>query len=136
MDLPIRLMVVFLLLSISVPIIANVMEQSEENTMDMTMEHEIGRLFDSVASVYYSGAGSSRTVSINVPNGCEMYIGGNGTDSYSIRSSFKGSPGPARYMERPNAELLCDITLYGGTHELSVLSVMKNGKIAVEIVTV
>jgi hypothetical protein len=136
MDLPIRLMVVFLLLSISVPMIANAMEQSERDTKGTAMEHEIGRLYDSVITVYYSGTGSSKNISITIPNGCEMYIGGDGVDSYSIRSSFKGSSGPTRYMERPNVELLCNITLYEGTHDISLLSVMNNGKIAVEITVI
>jgi len=134
MDLPIRLMVVFLLLSISVPLVANAMEQNKENTMEAVMEHEIGRLYDSIIIVYYSGTGSSRTVSINIPSGCEMYIGGDGSNSYSIRSSFKGSSGPSRYMETPNVELLSGETLYEGRHDLSLLSVMKDGKAAVEII--
>ena len=134
MDLPIRLMVVFLLLSISVPLIANAIEQSEENTMETAMEHEIGRLYDSIIIVYYSGTGSSRTVSVNVPVGCEMYIGGDDSNAYSIRSSFKGSIGPSRYMETPNVELLSDITLYEGKHDLYLSSVMKDGRSAMEIV--
>jgi len=133
MDLPIKLMVVFLLLSISVPLVANAMEKSQEDTMGTAMEHEIGRLYDSIIMVYYSGTGSSKTISINIPGGCEMYIGGEGSDSYSIRSSFKGSTGPTRYMERPGIELLCNETLYEGRHDLNVLSVIKDGKAAAEI---
>ena len=133
MDLPIRLMVVFLLLSISVPLVANAMEQNEEDTKGTAMEHEIGRLYDSIIVVYYTGTGSSRTVSITVPNGCEMYVGGEGIEAFSIRSSFKGSPGPARYMETPTVELISNETLYEGKHNLVLLSVIKDGKAAVEV---
>lgn len=101
MDLPIRLMVVVIVLSVSVPLIADAAEINEKSMMTADMNREIGVLMNAVSAVHYSGIGSSRTVDIDLPAGCEMTIGGPDTAAYSVRMFFNGEHTATAYFEKP-----------------------------------
>ena len=120
-DLPVKLIVIFLVLSISVPLIAKAVEQNEHDVSESALNREMGKIVDAAAVVYYSGENTSRTVSVVIPSGCEMYFSATSPESHSIRSSINGSVGPTMYMERPNIGLSGDITLYQGEHLLNLV---------------
>ena len=108
-DLPVKLMVIVLILSISVPMVANAMENGERSNAAAAMDSETDRIFNAVAAVHYSGIGSTRTVSVNIPEGCEIMIpGGSGSDAYSLIMSFKGHQTSVRYMDRPPVMFMTD----------------------------
>jgi hypothetical protein len=114
-DLPVKLMVIVLILSVSVPLLADAMERGESDNATYAMNSEVDRIFNAVAAVHYSGIGSSRTVSVNIPSGCEIAIpGGGGSDGYSVKTFFKGDQTSVRYMERPPVRFLTDgVTITG-----------------------
>lgn len=95
------------------------------------MEYEFTKFTDAVASVHYSGQGSMRSLSINVPDGCIIHIGGEGAEAYSIRGNFMKGQESIRYMEMPPVMLACDIHLEKGTHRLTVSSTSIDDKAAV-----
>jgi len=102
MDLPIKLMVVVLLISLSLPMLTDAMERGESNNASLIMNNDVNEIFNAVAAVHYSGIGCSRTVSLTIPDGCEISIpGGSGSDGYSVKMSFKGRDTGTRYMDRP-----------------------------------
>ncbi|MDR0198360.1 MAG: hypothetical protein LBI08_01275 [Methanomassiliicoccaceae archaeon] len=101
-DLPVRLMIVVLIVCISIPLLTGAMERGESNNAALSMNSQADKIFNAVAAVHYSGIGSSRTVTIDIPDGSEMVIpGGDGSDGYSIRMMFKGRDVGVRYMDSP-----------------------------------
>jgi len=101
-DLPVKLMVVALIVCISIPLLVNAMERGESNNVTMSMNSEIDKIFNTAAAVHYSGIGSSRTLTIAIPDGCEISIpGGSGSDSYTVKMTFKGRETGVRYMDSP-----------------------------------
>ena len=101
MSLPIKLMVTALVITISLPLIANVMDDSERGMADAEMEQEIGKFMKAAELAHRSGNGSSRTVSIDLPAGCEMCVGGDGSDAFCVRSVYNGEIVSKHYFETP-----------------------------------
>ena len=132
-SLPIRLMVVFLILAISTPALMNVLEENERTSSMTVMDREFSRFTDSVAKTHYSGINTTRTFSITVPDDCEVIIGGHGSDEYSIRAVYKGDVVMTRYMEQPPVVLISDLVLDPGEYELTMRSVLHQGRGAVEV---
>ncbi len=132
LGLPMRLAVVFLIIGLSVPIIADVVDSGEKDMLTAELETEAGRIISSVSSVHYDGKGSSRTVSVLIPTGCEMHIGGDGADAYSISLYCLGRDCGKLYLERPAIKLVCEDTiLVCGEYDLRVTS-LGNGVAGVE----
>jgi len=101
-DLPIRLMIVVLIVCISVPLLTSAMECGESENAAAAMDSEIDKIFNAAAAVHYSGIGSSRTVSVTIPDGSEIVIpGGGGPAGYSVHKLYKGRDAGTRYMESP-----------------------------------
>jgi hypothetical protein len=133
-DLPVKLMVVVLIVSLSIPLLANAMEKGERNNAGYAMNGEVDRIFSAVAAVHYSGEGASRTVSVNIPDGCELIIpGGNGSDGYVIKMTFKGKDAGIRYMDRPPVKFLTDRVTISGSCMLLITSEFVNGGSAVRV---
>ncbi len=121
MDLPIKLMIVMVILTVSVPIISNALDKNEESMACSEMTQEMTRISDAISVVHYSGSGSSRTVDVNIPAGCEISIGGNGSDAYSARLYRGGEMISEYYLERPIV-MICDETVLTGVMTLMVTS--------------
>ena len=133
-DLPVKLMVVVLIVSLSIPLLANAMERGQADSATSAMNSETDRIFNAVAAVHYSGAGSSRTVSVTMPDGCEIYIpGGSGSDAYSVKMMFKGDQTAVRYMDRPPVRFFTDGILISGSCLLLITSDTVNGEPGVRV---
>lgn len=133
-DLPVKLMVIVLIISISVPLLTDAMERGETNNAASVMNSEVDRIFNAVAAVHYSGTESSRTVSLSLPDGCEISIpGGNGSDSYMIKTTFKGKQTGVRYMDRPPVMFITDNITVSGSCMLLITGDTINGNSAVRV---
>jgi hypothetical protein len=133
-DLPVKLMVVVLIVSLSLPLLVSAMERGESNNAGYAMDSEIDRIFNAVSAVHYSGTGSSRTVSVNIPDGCEIVIpGGNGSDGYSVKKMFKGKDTGIRYMDRPPVKFLTNGITISGSCMLLITGESVNGSSAVRV---
>ena len=126
MDLPIRLMVVVMILSISLPLVCEALDENEKDISDIEMNSEIDRIVGAMSAAHYSGTGSSRTVTVDIPSGCEIRIGGEGIDSLSIRSYYGGELTSTSYFERP-AVKICDETVITGYMTLILKSIDTDG---------
>jgi len=136
-DLPVKLMVIVIIVSLSVPMLAGAMERGEANGALSSMNAETDRLFNSAAAVHYSGIGSSRTVQMTLPDGCEITIpGGNGPDGYSVKMFFKGSDVGTRYMDRPPIMFISDRITISGSCMLMITSEISDGHAAVKVTVV
>ena len=90
MSMPIKLLIILVILSLSIPIIYSAMEFNQESMMDVRMDKECDKIIGCVREIYYSGTGSIRTIDTELPQGCELVIGGNDGDAYWIRSYYDG----------------------------------------------
>lgn len=113
--MPIKLLIVMVILTISIPIVHDALEINEESMMRTKMDRECDRITDCVRDVYYSGIGSVRTVDIGLPQGCELVIGGNGADAYRMASYFEGKRLSTAYMDEPVVRFANELSVSGDT---------------------
>ena len=112
-DLPIKLLVISIVLSVSVPIVMGAAETGERSMDLAQMENEAGRIGNAVASVYYSDNGYERCVDVDVPQGCSMVIGGEGKESYGIHLYRSSERVGTYWMEKPVISLGHGPELFG-----------------------
>ena len=133
-DLPIRLMIVVLIVCISVPLLTSAMERGESGNAEAAMDSEIDRIFNAAAAVHYSGIGSSRTVSVTIPDGSEIVIpGGGGSDGYSVSKFYKGRDAGTRYMESPPIRFVTERLTITHSVLLLITSEIVDGQPAVRV---
>jgi hypothetical protein len=134
MDLPVRLMVVALIICISLPLLTSAIERGGSDNAALSMNSEADKIFNAVAAVHYSGIGSSRTVTINIPDGSEMVIpGGDGSDGYSIKMIFKGRNVGVRYMDSPPIRFVTECLTMTHSVLLLITSDVIDGNNAVRV---
>ncbi len=113
MSLPIKLMVTALVITISLPLLTNVMDDSERDMASTEMDQEVAKFMKAAELAHRSGNGSSRTVSISLPAGCEMCVGGNGSDMFCVRSVYNGETVSKHYFETPALKIAEQMTFTG-----------------------
>lgn len=107
------------MLTVSMPIIADAVDSNEEETMTSEMYQEMEKISNTISVVHYSGNGSTMTVEVDLPAGCEISIGGEGTDAYSMRASFEGECVSTIYFEKPTVMIPSECLVTG--HSLLML---------------
>lgn len=113
LDLPVKLMVVMIILALFLPMVANAVESNEKSMARNEMEQETNKFIDSVRMVHFSGKGSVKTVQISLPAGCEMVVGGDGSNAYAVCECFKGNELNKRFVESPAIKFNGKTTLTG-----------------------
>jgi len=88
--LPLKLMIVALILSLSFPLFMSMLEDFDENLIEQKVKTEVERLHSAALSCYFSGPGNVRIMeagSLSLHESFFMEIGGdlNSTHSRSIR---------------------------------------------------
>ena len=74
MSMPIKLLIIMVILSLSIPIVYSAMEFNQESMMDVRMDKECDKIIGCVREIYYSGTGSIRTIDTELPQGCERTV--------------------------------------------------------------
>ncbi len=121
LGMPMRLAVVFLVISISVPFVIQAVDSGSSDIAETSMGAEADKICAAAASVHYSGIGSSKAVTITIADGCELSFG---DGSYAITMRYNGNDCGQRFVERPALMLLSDgIELGSGTYTVIVTSV-------------
>ena len=115
MSMPIKLLIIMVILSLSIPIVYSAMEFNQESMMDVRMDKECDKIIGCVKEIYYSGTGSIRTIDTELPQGCELVIGGNDGDAYCIRSYYEGKEISKTYMDEPLVKFSEEIRISGHT---------------------
>jgi hypothetical protein len=122
-SLPIRLAVVSLVIALSLPLVAGALEDGEASSAGAALRAEAGRISSAVERVHYAGEGAAETVSVRIPDGCELTVGGEGGAAYSMGMSFRGRDCGRIWMDMPAVRLESDgLVLGGGDHILMVES--------------
>ena len=113
MDLPIKLMVIMIVITVSVPLLTDALDDNQEKLAYAEMQQEVSKIMNAAVLAHYSGNGSARTVEVELPAGCEISIGGEGSDAYSMRSMYNGKVVSTDYFERPVIKVENNIVVAG-----------------------
>ncbi|NLL95025.1 MAG: hypothetical protein GX224_04655 [Thermoplasmatales archaeon] len=111
--MPVRLAAVFLVLTLSIPFLVDSMERTETDMAAAELGDEIGRIADAASIVYFSGSGSSKTVQVDVPAGCEIRVGMESGDPYRITGYRGGVKVAEKCIESPAFPILGGAVLSG-----------------------
>ncbi len=115
LGMPIKLLIVMVILTISIPIVHNALDVNNESMMETKMNQECDRITDCIRDVYYSGIGSVRTIDIDLPQGCELVIGGKGADAYCMTSYYEGKRLSTSYMDEPVVRFADELSISNDT---------------------
>lgn len=125
-------MVTMVILALSVPLIVEAVNDNEMNMMGSEMDQEMVKLENAVSAVHYSGEGSSRTVELDIPPGCEIIIGGAGADAYSVRTFFEGEQLSVHHFEKPAVAIPVE-TVITSDCTLLLRSTYYDGRAGIEV---
>ncbi len=132
MDLPVKLMITMVIITAFIPVLSDALNDNQENMAGTVMDQEVGKLKNAAAMVCYSGYGSSRTVELDLPAGCEIWIGGDGSEAYCIRSVCDGRVIAKDYFERPSVKVP-EQMIINGRITLKVTSIDCGGSAGLEV---
>ena len=113
MSLPVKLMVTMLIITISLPLLSDVTQDSERDMASAEMEQEAMRFMNSAELALRSGNGSSRTVTLSLPAGCELVVGGEGSDAFCVRAVYNGDTVSRYYFDNPVLRISEEMTFTG-----------------------
>ncbi len=144
--LPLKLLIMSLLLSLTVPAVLGSMESFERSTARSQLTAEALRLGNLVEEVRSAGEGNRRSLSISLPSSLSkfsmvMEIGGEvrNASSLSIRCSSDGRVFSTQVLDDPPARMtsvsFSTLRLEAGEHRLTAECRLVEGRLAV-VVTV
>ncbi len=111
--MPFKLAVAMLIIATVTPIVLNAVDVAEHGMETSESMSEARTLADGVSRAYYGGTGTTVTVSLSLPAGESLAIGGEGGDAYSIRIIIDGEERERVLLQNPSVEIL------GGEKEIS-----------------
>ena len=131
--LPLTLAVTFLILALFVPTALGMVSDLGDDASAAVSKSEAGRVGEAAKRAYYSGAGSSDKVSVSLPGGSCLVIGGEGSDSYCITVLLGDSVAEKVYMQRPPVKFLGDPVYLMGERTVSIECVFEDGVYGVRV---
>ena len=127
-------MVTMVIIALSIPMLTSALESNQQDMTGAEMNQEAERFRNAANLAHFSGNGCSRTVELNLPAGCEMCVGGEGSDGFSIRMIYNGNLISTLYFESPVLKINHEITFTG--HMILKLTSVEGNKIPEIEVTV
>ena len=113
MSLPVKLMITMVVIAVSIPMLTAALDSNQEDMAGAEMIQETEKFKNAANLAHFSGNGCSRTVEIDLPAGCEMSVGGTGSDAYSIRMVYNGDLVSTEYFESPVLKISQEMTFTG-----------------------
>ena len=111
--LPLKLLLVALLISLSLPVVSSAMDDFRTNMEEAALGAEVTRVASSISDVYVAGEGNVRFIDVEVPVGdAAIEMGGEGIDALSVRAVVADRVVRTAYMDDPPIKVM---TLNGGT---------------------
>ncbi len=114
-DLPIKLLIISVILAVSLPVISESLDSSIGGMDRSQMDGESERIALAAASAYYSSEGGCRYLEVDVPEGCTLVLGGEGSDSYAIHMYRGSEEVSTHWMEKPMIPFVGETVLQGRT---------------------
>lgn len=137
---PLKLMLVALILSLSTPVVISTMERYQGSIGDALLAAEGERLAAAVAEVYSAGEGNIRKVALDLPvdgRDAHLEVGGNGTSAMAIRCCSEGRLVRTIYLTEPPIRMLTSdgslLSLGPGKVDVVLEAVLTDGKLVVTV---
>jgi hypothetical protein len=133
LGMPLRIMISLMVIALMVPALAAVADDMEMAADEAEGESLAGQVADAAARAYLSGAGSSVSLSMDIPFGRSLAIGGDGADAFTIRILSDGEQSGRLVMDNPPIRLICPETVLEGDAELLFEAVPHDGRLCVAV---
>jgi hypothetical protein len=134
--LPLKLMIVSLLMSLSAPLVLTSLDSYQDEVGRSALRAEAAKIAAAATEVFTDGPGNVRTVEISVPAlmgkmSMALEIGGplNDTSSLSIRCIIDGQVVSTIYMDDPPVRLVTNASLPLSLGAGTALVVLKNQQV-------
>ncbi|MCQ2085340.1 MAG: hypothetical protein MJZ21_04250 [archaeon] len=118
MGFPMRLTLAFILIALCIPSLSGMAAGFEEKTLESETDAQVGILLSAAGRTYYGGAGSSENVSLTIPAGFEISVGGEGTDAYSVCIYNNEGVVKTVYTDHPSIRFLGERIVLSGPCEV------------------
>ena len=133
LGMPFRIMISFMVIALMVPALVAV-----ANDMDMAADEAEGaslaeQVADASTRAYLSGVGGAVSLSVDIPIGRSLGIGGEGADAYTIRIYSDGKVSGKVVLDNPPIRMLCPETMLEGDRELLFEAVSHEGRLCVAV---
>lgn len=128
--MPLKLMMIMVILTLCIPIVAQAVDSNQRQMMGSVMDQEAERIVEAARDARFSGAGTSDIIDIDLPQGCEIVLGGDGP--YCVSCIYEGSITSKRYMERPAIRFDDHVTI-SGSMRLQFRSTFIDGTYGTEV---
>lgn len=133
LGLPMRLAVAMVIVSVCVPSLVYATETFKADSDVSEAASEVEKMVSAADSVYYSGYGSTCTIYVSIPAGCEIIIGGEDQDAYTMRVTYDGDVKKTVYTQRPMIQFLGGPVTVTGSPELRFECVSEGGIYGVKV---
>ncbi len=124
-----------LIIATVTPIVLNMADVAEHGMETSESMSEARTLADGISRAYYGGSGTTVTVSLSLPAGESLAIGGDGGDAYSIRILIDGEERERVLLQNPSVEILGGETEISGDAIVSLRCEVSEGVYGVRVVT-
>ena len=111
LSMPLKLIMIMVILTLCIPIVAQTVDSNQRQMMGSVMDQEAERMIEAARDARFSGAGTSDIIDIDLPQGCEIVLGGD--DPYSISCLYEGSIVTKKYIDRPAIRFDDSVTVSG-----------------------
>ena len=133
LGMPFRIAISLMVIALMIPAVVSV-----SHDMDMAVDEAEGvslaeQVAEATTRAYFSGVGSAVSLSMDIPSGRVLEIGGEGADSYSIRIYSDGRLLGRVVIDNPPIRMLCPETKVEGEAELLFEAVMQDGRVCVAV---
>ena len=88
--MPLKLMVSFLIISLVLPSVGMMVSEVREDLSSQDLDAETDRIVECIYRTYRSGTGATESVTVDIPPGGSILIGGTGIDSHTVRVCHEG----------------------------------------------
>ena len=132
-DLPIWLVVTFLILAIFVPVALHMVDDLGKESNAAYGKAEAGKIENVLKRTYYCGSGSTDTVSVSLSGGTCLVIGGDGSDSYCISVMIDDTVVEKIYLQKPSVKIIGGPVYVMGNRTLAVECVIESGIYGVKV---
>ena len=115
---PMRLMLAAVLLALCTPVLAEMTEGFRDQTYENEAQCQTDKIREASASLYMSGPGASRVVSLDIPAGYSITLGGEGAQAYSVTILKGDEEVMTFYSEHPSYRFIETVGEISGHCEL------------------
>lgn len=133
MSLPLKLAISFMVIGLMLPTIISMTDNVHDDAQETVMRSVATELSDAMTDCYYDGVGDSRTVTLTIPSGYSLEVGGEGSMAYTIRIMHDGEVIDRVYLDSPGFPVIGGTTNIHGTMRLEISATVSDGIPGVEV---